>query len=131
MTHIEISEKDFSLEDILTYLKADEVGATVFYVGTVKNSRKQLIRMEIDADDHAFLNTLEEVCTHVYQLFPIRDIYIHHRKGSLKPQDSILLIGVSAPHRQDAYEANRVILEKIKTVVPVSRKEIFMENPGK
>jgi molybdopterin synthase catalytic subunit len=129
MTHIEICEKDFSLGNIVAYLKADEVGAMVFFVGTVRQSAEsQLVEMEIEAYDTMCVSALEEICARMYERFSIHDIFIHHRKGTLSVQDSIVVIGVSAPHRQEAYEANQAILEEIKTRVPLWKKEIFADS---
>jgi len=128
MTHIELSEKEFSLRDSMTYLKADTVGAIVFFVGTVRDSPgHELITMEIEAYEGMYRSSLEDICTRIRDHFPIHDIYIHHRTGSLQVQDSILLIGVSASHRKEAYDANKAILEEIKLRVPIWKKEIFSD----
>lgn len=100
----------------------------VFFIGTVRTSQKnQVLRMEIEAYDQMCRNALEEITAQACSQFPINDIFLHHRKGTLRVKDTILVIGVSASHRQGAFDACRFILEKIKTMVPIWKKEIYTE----
>jgi len=112
----------------VTYLKGDDVGAMVFFVGTVRNSQEnQIVEMEIEAYEQMCMSALEKIVAETHRHFPIHDIFIYHRKGTLQVQDTILVIGVSASHRREAYDANRFILEEIKTMVPIWKKEILMD----
>ncbi|MFB0543970.1 MAG: molybdenum cofactor biosynthesis protein MoaE, partial [Candidatus Bathyarchaeia archaeon] len=52
---------------------------------------------------------------------------IIHRVGSLSVSENILLIAVGAAHRAEAFEACRFILEEVKRLAPIWKKEYTPE----
>jgi molybdopterin synthase catalytic subunit len=51
-----------------------------------------------------------------------------HRVGKLLPNDSIVLVAVWAAHRGDAYDANRYIMETLKSKAPFWKKETLQSD---
>jgi len=50
-----------------------------------------------------------------------------HRFGELKIGDISVGIAVSSPHRAEAYEASRFVIEEIKKRLPVWKKEYYVD----
>jgi molybdopterin synthase catalytic subunit len=50
-------------------------------------------------------------------------IAIHHRVGRLAIGDAAVVIVVAAPHRHAAFEAAEQIMDRIKQVAPIWKKE--------
>ncbi|HLQ71128.1 MAG TPA: molybdenum cofactor biosynthesis protein MoaE, partial [Bacillota bacterium] len=48
---------------------------------------------------------------------------IAHRVGRLEISDIAVVIAVSTPHRNDAFEASRYAIERLKEMVPIWKKE--------
>ena len=48
---------------------------------------------------------------------------IVHRVGHLEPGQTSVAIAVSAPHRDAAFEAGRWLIDTIKEIVPIWKKE--------
>lgn len=57
--------------------------------------------------------------------WPAIKVAIVHRIGELHIGDIAVLIAVSSPHRQAAYEANEYAIERIKEIVPIWKKEVW------
>lgn len=122
---IEVRKGDFSADEIIAGMKKPQIGAIVVYVGTVRNfsAEKQIERLEFAVDDEAISKRLEEIEKAARDNFAIDDIVIVHRVGTLRVSDNILLIAVSAAHREPAFNACGYIIDTIKIAHALWRKE--------
>ena len=122
---IEVRRGDFSADEIIAALKKPQVGAIVVYVGTVRNlsAGKQVESLEFAVDDEAISKRMEEIEKAARANFAIDDIAIVHRVGTLRVSDNILLIAVSAAHREPAFNACGYIIDNIKVAHALWRKE--------
>jgi molybdopterin synthase catalytic subunit len=55
------------------------------------------------------------------------DIRVVHRVGLLQVGEASIAIAVAAPHRGEAYEASRYVIEQVKQRVPVWKREGYVE----
>ena len=60
-------------------------------------------------------------------LFEILDARAVHRTGRLLPGDLAVWIGVTAAHRDAAFEACRHIIDAIKATVPIWKHEFYVD----
>lgn len=70
---------------------------------------------------------LENICAQAASRWNILDALVMHRVGDLYPNDPIVLVAVWAAHRKAAYEANRFIMEDLKSKAPFWKKESLVE----
>lgn len=119
---IDITESDFSIDEIVRKAKKDDVGAIVTFIGTVRNDNIQM--MEIEAYRDAALPELKKISEEAAQKFDLRSVDIIHRIGSLSIGDNIALIVCAAGHRKEAFEGCRYIIDELKARVPIWKKEI-------
>jgi molybdopterin synthase catalytic subunit len=54
-----------------------------------------------------------------------------HRVGHILPNEPIVLVAVWSSHRGDAYDANRFIMEKLKSEAPFWKKELLDNNQAR
>lgn len=123
---IEIQKEDFSIDKPIEGLRNPKIGAIVVYLGTVRHfsEGKEIESLEFEVDERRAKTSLEEIEGRVRQDFDIEDIAIVHRLGKLKVSDKILLIVVSAPHREPAFAACNYIIDSIKTLHTEWKREI-------
>ena len=50
---------------------------------------------------------------------------IAHRLGRLEIGEISLVVALASPHRKDAFEASQYAMDRIKTIVPIWKKEYF------
>jgi molybdopterin synthase catalytic subunit len=55
--------------------------------------------------------------------WPIVKAAIVHRLGRLELGDVSVAVAVSTPHRQQAFEAGKYLIDRLKEVVPIWKKE--------
>jgi molybdopterin synthase catalytic subunit len=123
---LKITYDDFSIDEIVQKIKAEEIGAIVSFIGIVrgKSDGKNVERFEIQAREEVALSQMGKIRAEAFQKFKVNQIAIVQRIGSLKVSENILLIVVGAPHRDEAFKACRHILEEMKKMVKTWEKEI-------
>jgi molybdopterin synthase catalytic subunit len=53
---------------------------------------------------------------------------VHIRLGHLQPGEVAVILAVAAPHREEAFSCCRFLLEKLKSEVPIWKKEFFNDS---
>jgi molybdopterin synthase catalytic subunit len=68
-----------------------------------------------------FRGLLDEVREH----WPVARVAVHHRTGRVRPGEASVVIAAAAPHRAEAFAACRYVIERVKQVAPVWKRECF------
>jgi molybdopterin synthase catalytic subunit len=109
---IEIRREDFSIDEITKKMKGLKIGAISIYLGTVREFPGGL-GLEFE-DNNQAVRKLEEIERRAINKVDVEDVAIVHRVGFLGISENILLIAVSASHREPAFDACRSIIDDIK-----------------
>jgi len=109
---IEIRREDFSVDEIVKKMKAPKIGALSVYVGTVREFPEG-VGLEF-ADNRQAAQKLGGIRERAIRGFDVEDVAIVHRLGLLGVSDNIVLVAVSASHREAAFGACRSIIDDIK-----------------
>ncbi|MFA5772291.1 MAG: molybdenum cofactor biosynthesis protein MoaE [Thermoplasmata archaeon] len=123
---IVIKTTDFSVDEAISKIKNETTGTVVSFVGLVRGaSRSGKVRiLTIEAYKKMALEELNKIERIARKKFDIADVMIIHRTGSLKVGDNIVLIAVSSPHRKEAFRACEYLIDELKKIVPIWKKEI-------
>jgi molybdopterin synthase catalytic subunit len=70
---------------------------------------------------------MELICQEVGGRFEVGELAVAHRVGDLAIGEISVVIAVAAPHRDAAYKASREIIERIKTEVPIWKRERYSD----
>lgn len=119
---IEITENDFSLDELVRKAKSNDAGAVVTFLGTVRDDGIE--KMELEAFREAALPELERIRDEAAGKFNLKSVQIVHRIGSLAIGENIVAIACSAGHRDEAFQGCRYIIEELKARAPIWKKEI-------
>jgi molybdopterin synthase catalytic subunit len=120
---IEIRREDFSIDEITKKIKDPRIGALSIYLGTVREFPEGL-GLEFENDNHA-IQKLEEIEGRAINIFEVAYVTIIHRVGFLGISENILLVAVSASHREPAFDACRSIIDDIKDLHKSWGKEVL------
>lgn len=119
---IEITEDDFSLDEMVGRAKGRGAGAVVTFLGTVRDDG--IRGMELEAYREVAVPELERIRDEALRRFNLNALEIVHRIGSLSVGDNIVAIVCSAAHRDEAFQGCRYVIEELKSRVPIWKKEI-------
>ena len=109
---IEIVGEDFSVDEIIKRMKAPKIGALSIYVGTVREFPEG-VGLEFEGNDQA-AQRLRQIRERAINRYDVEDVAIMHRLGFLGVSENIVLVAVSASHREPAFSACRSIIDDIK-----------------
>ncbi len=119
---VEITEKDFDVASLTEEVKNSMSGAVVTFIGTVRDDGMKAL--EYEAYSEMAAKQLRKIGEDAVKRFRLNDAVIVHRTGRLEIGENVVFIAVSAPHRADAFDGCRYIIDEIKEVVPIWKKGI-------
>lgn len=112
--------------EIEALVRSPRAGATVAFTGLVRDHDRDLpdeVVVRLDYSAHPAAATfLETVCAEVAAGFGVR-VAAAHRTGTLAVGDVAVVAAVAAAHRGDAFEACRVLIDRIKSEVPIWKRQ--------
>jgi molybdopterin synthase catalytic subunit len=124
---IEVTAGPLAPEPFLHHVRRDESGAVALFLGVVRDNShgRRVLYLEYDAYPEMAERKLREVAEEALARWPITDVAIAHRTGRLEIGETSLLVAVSSPHRHDAFAACHHIVDRIKEVIPIWKKEVW------
>ena len=119
---IAIQTDDVDIGSLINAAKQRCAGAVVVFDGIVRDD--DIVEMELEAYEDVAQKELEKIAEAATTQFNLLSVDIVHRIGRLAVGENILIIVVSAGHREEAYAGSRFIIEAIKAGVPIWKKEL-------
>ena len=127
MQRITIQENDFSLEQEINLLRKDriDIGAIASFTGLVRdlNEGDEVSLLTLEHYPGMTENQLSDIASEAESRWPLQATTIIHRVGTLAPGDQIVLVITASPHREAAFEANKFIMDYLKTRATFWKKE--------
>jgi molybdopterin synthase catalytic subunit len=114
---------------VLDSVSGHHNGASVLFVGTVRdvNDGAHVSGLDYSAYTEMATRELETIAREAAERWLTDDIAIEHRIGSLELGDVSVAIAVGHPHRGEAYEASRYIIEELKKRLPIWKREHYVD----
>ncbi len=100
-------------------------GAVLVFEGVVRDHAggRPTSFLEYEAYPELAVRQMERVREEARSRFGLDAIVIWHRLGRLEIGETSLVVAVGSPHRAEGLEAGRWIVDRVKQVVPVWKKE--------
>lgn len=107
-------------------------GAVVLFLGTVRDHHagKSVGRLTYSAYRSMALDGLRRIVDELEAGAPGLRAAIVHRLGDVPVGEASVAIAVASPHRAAAYEASRTALERLKTEIPIWKREHYTDGPS-
>ena len=104
-------------------------GAYVQFDGWVRNHNEgqQVLRLEYEVYEPLAIKEGERIIAEAGQQFGVLRAAAIHRSGMLELTDVAVIVGVSSPHRSEAFEACRYIIDQVKSRLPIWKKEHYAD----
>lgn len=112
-------------------LVSEDCGAVVLFVGTVRNENEGFRVSGVDYEGYEPLaqKRLQAIEHEIRKKWQVRKVILVHRLGALKLGEASVVVGVSAPHRDEAFAAAEYGIRRIKEAVPIWKRELTEEGP--
>lgn len=126
-TWIGLSDGPLPVGKVTEWAVRPGCGGLVLFLGTVRDhadGRTGVHLLEYEAYAEQAEPKLAEVAAEARRRWPVVGaIALLHRVGALELGDAAVVVAVSAPHREEAFEAARWCIDTLKATVPIWKKE--------
>jgi MoaE-MoaD fusion protein len=128
------SEMHFRMTtDVLDPREAERIvadpaaGATVTFTGTVRDhARGRSVRaLDYEAYAPAAEKMMARIGDEIRERWGIDRVAIIHRMGLLEVGEASVVIAITSAHRDEAFDACRYAIERLKAIVPIWKKEFY------
>lgn len=104
-------------------------GAYCGFEGWIRNENEgqEVLRLEYEAYEPLVLSEGEAVLAEAKERFPYLHAHCMHRTGLLEIGECAVWVGVSSPHRDEAFKACRYIIDQLKVRLPIWKKEHYVD----
>lgn len=115
-------------ESIAKHTTKTTIGAHDIFLGQVRADLiegKSVTAIEYTAQTEMAELKFHEIREAAFSQFNLTCMHIYHSLGKVNAGEICLFVFVSSPHRQDAFDACRYLVEEVKKHVPIWGKELF------
>jgi molybdopterin synthase catalytic subunit len=108
-------------------VEAAQCGAVTLFVGLVRdhNAGRQVVRLEYECYEPLAIKSFERIASEAEAQWPEARLAIAHRTGRLEVGDASIVIVAASAHRTDAFAATRYVIERVKQIAPIWKREHF------
>ena len=123
---ISITREPLDRNVLIAYVSHSSVGGIAVFEGVVRdNARgKQVRYLEYDVYPEMAIKQIRTIIEEVQQRWGAGHVAVAHRVGRLEIGETSVIVVVATPHRAEAFEACRYIIDTLKTTVPIWKKEV-------
>jgi molybdopterin synthase catalytic subunit len=124
-----VTPDELSLETLTTWATRPNCGAVVTFSGVVRDNstaRANVIALEYETSTELAEKRIHELIDEArVRWTSLEAIAIHHRIGRVELSEATVVVVVSSPHRDDAFDAARYCIDTLKVSVPMWKREIW------
>ena len=123
--HVRLLDEPLSLDRVVTAVRGPGMGGVVTFTGMVRDHArgKTVVRLDYSAYAGMAVKEMTRIIEAIEQDVPAARLAVEHRIGSLAIGDLAVVIAAAAPHRAEAFDACRRMIERLKESVPIWKKE--------
>ena len=122
---VEITESPIDSHQALQRMSSPRAGAVVVFLGTTREltDSRQTRSLEYECYREMAERKLAELEQEARRQWPLVECLLLHRVGLVGLGETSVLVAVSTPHRQEAFQAAQWLMDAIKRDVPIWKKE--------
>lgn len=122
---IQLTENPIDTDAVVQMVRSPEAGAVVLFLGTARRVThgRETDSLEYECYPQMAQTTLAELERDARSRWSLVDCAVVHRLGHLALGETSVAIAVSSAHREAAFEAGKWLIDRIKEIVPIWKKE--------
>jgi molybdopterin synthase catalytic subunit len=123
-----VRSEPLSVDEVLEAVRHPAAGGIVLFVGAVRDNDgdRPVDRLDYEAHPSAE-QQLRAVAESVASRFPTVAVAATHRVGPLQIGDLAVVVAAACPHRGEAFEAARALIDELKATVPIWKHQLFSD----
>ena len=121
-----LTREPLNRDALIASVSHPSIGGIVTFEGVVRdNARGKEVRyLEYEAYEEMAVQQIHTIIVEAEQRWGLERVAVAHRFGRLEIGEASVIIVVASPHRAEAFEACRYIIDTLKASVPIWKKEV-------
>lgn len=128
--HISLTSKKIDIGSEYQKLINPAGGAICAFVGTVRemNYKKVVTNLYFEAYKAMALHQMEFLAETAREKWSLNNVVMTHALGIKEITAPVVFIGTASAHRDEAFQASRFLIDKLKETVPIWKKETYQDH---
>ncbi len=124
-----VTDRPLESEPLAAYVQTPSDGAVVLFAGVARNNFKGRPTAHLYYEAYASMAepVLAQIAGEATERWEIGRVAVHHRTGRLEIGETAVLVAVAAPHRHAAFAAAGYIMDRIKEIAPIWKREAWAD----
>jgi molybdopterin synthase catalytic subunit len=125
---IAVRESALSVDEVLAAVTDPKAGGVALFAGAVRDHDHQQQVSGLSYSAHPTAEAeLRHVAEQIAEKFTVTAIAVVHRTGDLDIGELAVVAAVSCPHRAEAFDACRELVDTLKASVPIWKHQKFTD----
>lgn len=126
---MQVTRRLIAPEELRERLTDPTAGAYAAFEGWIRNHNDGLPveRLEYEVYEPLAVKEGEKIIAEARSRHPIGKAMCVHRTGMLEIGECAVWVGVSSPHRDEAFAACKYIIDQVKVRLPIWKKEHYTD----
>jgi molybdopterin synthase catalytic subunit len=122
---VELTTKAIDSNDVVSRVSDRNAGAVVLFLGTTREmtAGRRTVSLDYEGYPEMARKKMQELETEARRRWPILECAIVHRLGHLEIGEASVAVAVSCAHRHPAFAAGQWLIDTLKQVVPIWKRE--------
>jgi MoaE-MoaD fusion protein len=120
MAHVRIAAEPLSLDALVARVRDPRAGAVVTFSGVTRT----VASLDYEAYTEMALTQMSAIVAEAIERHGLCAAAAEHRVGSVPLSEPSVIVVVSAPHRPEAFAGAREIIDRVKALAPIWKREI-------
>ena len=126
---VELTSDPIDVPRLIAHVNQPSNGGICTFLGVVRDNAegRPVVKLGYEAYESMAVAQMRTIVEDAMQRWDLDAVALSHRTGELQIGEASVAIAVGAPHRAEAFEACRYIIDTLKTRVPIWKKEFFQD----
>jgi molybdopterin synthase catalytic subunit len=90
-----------------------------------ENLGRRVTELHYEAYDALAISAFEAIAAEAGAAWPGATVAVRHRVGRVAVGEASIVIAAASPHRVEAFRACRYVIERVKQIAPIWKREVF------
>jgi MoaE-MoaD fusion protein len=119
LAHVRVSSEPLALEPLMARVRDPRAGAVVTFEGVTR----EVAELEYEAYVEMAERQMERIVLAAIERHGLCAAAAEHRVGTVPLSEPSVIVAASAPHRAEAFAGAREIIDELKALAPIWKRE--------
>jgi molybdopterin synthase catalytic subunit len=128
---VELVRAPLPVAEVSAWVVRADCGAVVSFSGTARDhaeGRDGVTLLEYEAYEEHAIPRMQAIVAEARRQWPVLGrVALIHAVGPVPVGQSAVVVAASAPHRHEAFEAARFLIDAVKATVPIWKRETWAD----